>query len=348
MLWFKDYLTNRKQYVRIHFQGTNSDMFDITCGVPQGSVLGPLLFLIYINDINAASCKLSFTLFADDTNIFNKNSNLQQLIRSTNEELSKLSLWFKANRLSLNITKANYMLFSNRKKILNQNMNVIIDESIITRVKDCKFLGVIIDENLTWMKHINLVTSKISKNIVVMHKLSYYLYTDAIKCLYYTLVYPYIHYGNIVWANNYPSKLSRIVLLQKRAVRIIAKVGYRESTAEIFKELKLLRVDQINELEISILMFKYNSGQAPYRLNQLFKPNHMVHSYETRNRNNCYIPYRSSRLGQYSLSFQGPKIWNSIDSKTKDTQSVFSFKKCIKQKFLSQQDNDSSGKKFTN
>ena len=98
-----------------------------------------------------------------------------------------------------------------------------------------------------------------------MHKLSYYLYTDAIKCLYYTLVYPYIHYGNIVWANNYPSKLTRIVLLQKRAVRIIAKVGYRESTAEIFKELKLLRVDQINELEISILMFKYNSGKAPYR-----------------------------------------------------------------------------------
>ena len=258
LLWFKDYLTNRKQYV--HFQGTNSDMFDITCRVPQGSVLGPLLFLIYINDINTASCKLSFTLFADDTNIFNKN--LQQLIRSTNEELSKLSLWFKANRLSLNITKTNYMLFSNRKKILNQNMNVIIDESIITRVKDCKFLGVIIDENLTWMKHINQVTSKISKNIGVMHKLSYYLYADAIKCLYYTLVYPYIHYGNIVWANNYPSKLTRIVLLQKRAVRIIAKVGYRESTAKIFKELrKLLRVDQINELEIgkclSIILGKH-------------------------------------------------------------------------------------------
>ena len=139
-------------------------------------------------------------------------------------------------------------------------MNVTIDESIITRVKDCKFLGVIIDENLTWMKHINVVTSKISKNIGVMHKLSYYLHTDAIKCLYYTLVYPYIHYGNIVWANNYPSKLTRIVLLQKRAVGIIAKVGYRESAAEMFKELKLLRVDQINELKVSILMFKYNSG----------------------------------------------------------------------------------------
>ena len=76
-------------------------------------------------------------------------------------------------------------------------------------------------------------------------------------------------------------------------------------------------------------MFKYNSGQEPYRLNQLFKPNHMVHSYETRNRNNCYIPYRSSRLGQYSLSFQGPRIWSSIDNKTKDTKSVFFLLKSV-------------------
>ena len=179
-------------------------------------------FLIYINDICASSSKLSFTLFADDTNIFNKNSNLNQLIETTNNQLKNLSLWFKANKLPLNVTKTNYMLFSNRKKISNENTNIKIDGNIIHRVKDCKFLGVIIDENLTWMNHMNLVTSKISKNIGVMRKLSYYLLTDAIKSLYYTLVYPYIHYGNIIWANNYPSKLSGIVLLQKRAVRIIA------------------------------------------------------------------------------------------------------------------------------
>ena len=137
--------------------------------------MGPLLFLIYINDINAASCKLSFTLFADDKNIFNKNLNIQQSIRSTNEELSKLSLWFKANRLSLNITKTNYMLFSNRKNILNQNMNVIIDESIITGVKDCKFLGIIIDENLTWIKHINLVPVEPRFNEVVGDRLNLFV-----------------------------------------------------------------------------------------------------------------------------------------------------------------------------
>ena len=136
-------------------------------------------------------------------------------------------------------------------------------------------------------------------------------------------MYPYIHCGNIVWVNNYPSTLTRIVLLQKRAVRIIAKVGYRERTAEIFKELKLLRVDQINELEILILMFKYNSGQEPYRLNQLFKPNHMVHSYETRNRNNCYIPYRSSRLGQYSLHFMDQTFGTALTIRQKILSQFF-------------------------
>ena len=98
--------------------------------------------------------------------------------------------------------------------------------------------------------------------------------------------------------------------------------------------MKLRQICEKNQNKLKLQMSNYS--------------NHMVHSYETRNRNNCYIPCRSSRLGQYSLSFQGPKIWNSIDNKTKDTKSVFSFKKCIKQKFLSQQDNDSSGRKFTN
>ena len=126
LLWFKNYLSNRKQYVQ--YKGIDSKMADITCGVPQGSLLGPLLFLIYINGIHASSKVFSFTLFADDTNIFYKNTSLNQLLTITNNELKKLALWFKANKLSLNISNTDYMLFSNRKNIMNEAIDLKIEK----------------------------------------------------------------------------------------------------------------------------------------------------------------------------------------------------------------------------
>ena len=143
----------------------------------------------------------SFTLFAHDTNIFYKNKSLNQLLTKANGELTKLSLWFKANKLSLNISKTTYMLFSNRKNI-NEIKNLMIDENIIDRVRECKFLGTVIDENLTWKPHISLITRKISKNIGIMFKVGQFLTKETTKTLYYTLVSPYIHYCNVIWANN--------------------------------------------------------------------------------------------------------------------------------------------------
>ena len=146
--WLKSYLSNRKQFVEIN--KTQSDPLEVLCGVPQGSVLGPLLFIMYINDICNASTLLKMILFADDTNLFRSGRDLELLCKEISDELHKLNLWFSVNKLSLNVAKTNFILFSGRKII--KDVRISIDDQIIERVYHTKFLGVYIDDKLSWKK----------------------------------------------------------------------------------------------------------------------------------------------------------------------------------------------------
>ena len=154
--WFKSYLQNRHQYIRLN-NGKLTKLLKISCGVPQGSILGPLLFLIYVNDLAKASSDLLPVMFADDTNIFLSHKHIPDLFLKMNNELEKLTLWFKSNKLSLNVKKTKFSLFhSIRKKtdIPNKLPILKMDNTEINRDQVTKFLGVLIDENLTWKPHI--------------------------------------------------------------------------------------------------------------------------------------------------------------------------------------------------
>lgn len=165
--WFKSYLSNRAQFV--NFNNTNSNMMTITTGVPQGSILGPLLFILYVNDMSNCSNILNLLLFADDTNIFHSDKDICQLMNTVNNELDKLSHWFKCNKLSLNIKKTNYILFGNKYiPPVSALLSLNIDGITLDRVDDTKFLGVYIDKKLTWNKHINCIKLQISKGLGVM------------------------------------------------------------------------------------------------------------------------------------------------------------------------------------
>ena len=248
----------------------------------------------------------------------------------------------QSNKLSLNISKTTYMLFSNRKKIMNETIHLMIEENIIDRVRECKFLDTIMDEDLPWKPHINLITNKITKNIWIMFKVGQFLTKETTKALYYTLVYPYIHYCNVIWANNYPTRLSRIEIFQKRAVRAIAEIQYRESTHHVFKELNIIKVQEINNLQTSFFMFKFHNNQLPKNLSDIFSANYQIHSYGTRHADDCHLSRKSTTLGQYSLTFQGSKIWNSIDFKTRNIKSFNLFKNIIKRSIIDE--DNSSGK----
>ena len=156
--WFKSYLTGRKQYV--FFNGESSDLKPITCGVPQGSVLGPLLFLIYINDLPNISNKLKFLLFADDTNIYFELDSLFKLEKVINEELKKLNLWLNINRLSLNISKTNFITFHSYNKPLKHHITLKINKKAIIEKNHIKYLGIIIDSHLNWKQHILNISKK--------------------------------------------------------------------------------------------------------------------------------------------------------------------------------------------
>ena len=164
--WINSYLSNRKQCVSY---GTKFTKFlDINCGVSQGSILGPLLFLIYVNDIVSSSNCLNFILFADDTNIFYSHKNINIIFETVNRELIKINEWFQANKLSLNTTKTKYTIFA-KSSIINQlplKLPLLkINNTDVKRAYSSKFLGVILDEHLTWKDHIKLVENKVSKTL---------------------------------------------------------------------------------------------------------------------------------------------------------------------------------------
>ena len=170
--WIRSYLENRYQAVKIKDQNGNtiySDYKEVTCGVPQGSVLGPLFFIVYINDINSCLKHNKSILFADDTNIYNSNKCIEDLCININDDMLDLNSWFNANMLSLNLSKTHYMIFKPpTRKPDKQNTDLIINNIKIEQVKHTKFLGIIIDEKLKWTQHINYVKVKLQRGKFIL------------------------------------------------------------------------------------------------------------------------------------------------------------------------------------
>ena len=281
--WFRSYLSNRKQYVEINNE--RSSCLDIKTGVPQGSILGPLLFLIYMNDIPNVSQAFRFILYTDDTNLFStieysipiRTSKADKLL---NQELFLVNEWLVINKLSLNIGKTKYMIFHpNQKGIIDLTPSLIMNGIEIERVETFDFLGVTLDENLTWKPHTDKVPTKLFKYSGMMNKLKNYLPRYIMKALYNSLVQSHLNYAIFVWG----FKCNRLVKLQKRLVRIITCSKYNAHTDPLFKRTEILKVANILDLNALKFYYKYLHGKLPsyfYSFNIVTQGSQ--HSYDTR------------------------------------------------------------------
>ena len=326
--WFNSYLTDRQQFVT--YNGMKSRNLIIKCGVPQESILGPLLFLIYINDL-AKVCKNTFPiLLADDNNSFVSGRDSDMIMKTLNEELKEIFLWLKANKLSLNIKKTHFMIFSSKNKA-HPNMSVNIDGKAISETSKTKFLGVIIDNRLCWKDHILYISGKIARGIGVILKARKYLMKDSLITLYYSFVYPYLIYCNHVWGLSCQTYIKTLILLQKRIIRIIAGISRRAHTDPIFNQLKLLKCNYINTYLIGRLMYRIHNGNITL-FHAYFKKNKEVHQYNTRQTNHYHVPCVKTELGKSALRFHGVLIWNKILNLGMDPKiSEYEFSKLLKQ-----------------
>ena len=301
------YLTDRKQSVKVN--DAVSSYRNIHLGVPQGSLLGPILFILYINDLPKINPNITCLLYADDAAIVIKEKNVKELQDKVNEVMPLLSNWFSANQLSLNVSKTFTQHYSMTS--VDLQIKVSINGSDLKEKEEIKYLGVTIDKSLKFSKHISNTANIVSRNIGIISRMRPYIDEKTTLILYYTMIYPYLNYCCLIWGVNYASQLQRLNMLQKRAVRLIEKIYPPSSSAPVFKKHKLLNIEEIAKTQMVLVMHKFLIGILPSSFDTIYlKEEEPVRPRRFTKHIKEPFSYRNYRL--FTTTLLGPKLWNII------------------------------------
>ena len=318
--WFQSYLEDRQQCTEIG--NTQSNLDYIKCGVPQGSILGPLLFLLYINDIVFSSNIFKFTLFADDTSLFYSHKNIEEAVITMTQELANISDWLAANKLSLNVGKSKLLVFNNKKKI---EVKLTLNGETLKEVDHAKYLGILIDNKLNWVPQINAVKLKVSKGLGLLSKIRHFVSPDTTRSLYFPFVNAHTDYNLLNWGMAAPSSLKSIHSKINKALRIMTFNNRDSPSVPLYKELKILPLEKSFELKNVKHMWKFHNGYLPQSL---------VSNFNVNSRNQITRSYsRLESLKRFSL-FTAPLTWNKLPNSTKDKSTLKSFTDSVKLHFL--------------
>ena len=302
--WFRSYLTNRQQYVSIN--GYNSNNKPMLYGVPQGSVLGPLLFLIYINDLNIA-IKFSKTHhFADDTNLLFADKSLKKIQKFVNLDLKLLCCWLKANKISLNASKTELIVFRDPRRKSNHELKIKIDGKKLVPSKFVKYLGILIDCHLTWNVHTVELKTKLSRAVGMLSKIRHYVKIETLINIYYGIFSSLMRYGSQIWGQ-LNSAVKKIQVIQNKAIRIMNFSSIRTSATPLFRKCNILKL-------CDIVTHDSLRGNLPSSLTGRFSLVNTVNN----TRNEMYHQLNRDRsktitYGSFSIKTRSIDIWNSIN-----------------------------------
>ena len=294
--WFESYLTKRRLRVKCEVASENktqfSELYNVEFGTPQGSCLGPLLFLLFTNDLYLNIDHCNAILFADDTTVYKSHRNIRYLKWCVEQDLTVIADWFKANRLTLNLEKTVYIFFGNGK--CNSKPILEIDKIALEPVECTKFLGMWVDENLNWNTHINRLINKIKRNMHLLKTPKNLFNEETLKLIYHAHIQSHIDYGLVLWGTmTTKDNLNRIQSIQNKCIEIISR---NKNVEDSFKKLKIAKINELIKLQEIKIGYRLLNKLLPNKISQQLQcdSNHKslikAHSYNTRRKNIPNLP----------------------------------------------------------
>ena len=325
--FFRSYLADRKQFTVVN--NGCSKLHGIGCGVPQGSVLGPLLFTVYINDMYQAVGRDHIRLFADDTAIFLSDRNLLSLLNFAKSKFNEIYMWCMKNKLTINAEKTEFVVFHAKNKPMPAKLDILDTGTMsIKRVKSFKYLGVIIDEKLNWNDYVDYVCKSLVKYFGIFNQIKHTVTKRLSRQIYFAFIYSKIQYGIELYGSSSQSNMSKLQILQNKLLKLLLKMDRDTPTYVLHAQMKILKVTDVATCKVLTFVNDILCGNCPKSFENYFQIK--VTRYSTRQTAQLQVPRCRIPLADRAVRVKGASLWNKMHKNVKE----FRYKKCLKKRLI--------------